>query len=55
MKSVELMMCVPDFPIRDFSFSARKRKRSYVGEFMALTIGLTIEWVIGFVYFWQTI
>jgi len=30
MKSVELMMCVPDFPIRDFSSSARKRERSYV-------------------------
>jgi len=40
MKSVELMTCVPDFPIRGFSSSARKRERSYVGEFMALTIGL---------------
>jgi len=38
MKSVELMMCVPDFPIRGFSSWARKRKKSYVGEFMVLTI-----------------
>jgi len=40
MKSVELKMCVPDFSIRGFSSSARKRERSYVGDFMALTIGL---------------
>jgi len=39
MKSVELMMCVLDFPIRGFSSSVRKGERSY-GEFMALTIGL---------------
>jgi len=40
MKSVELMICVLDFPIRSFSSSARKRERSYVAEFMALTIDL---------------
>jgi len=34
------MMCVPDFPIRGFNPSARKRERSYVGKFIALTIGL---------------
>jgi len=39
LNSVELMMCVRIF-LRDFSSSARKRERSYVGEFMALTIGL---------------
>jgi len=44
MKSVELMMCIPDFPIRGFSSVS---ERLYVGEFMVLTIG--------FVYFWQTI
>jgi len=38
MKFVELMMCVPDFPMRDFSFWARKREKSYIGEFMALKI-----------------
>jgi len=40
MKSVELMMCVSDFLIIGFNSSARKRVRSYVGEFMALTNGL---------------
>jgi len=45
MKSVELMM-YSGFSYKRFS-SARKCERSYVGEFMALTIG--------FVYFWQTI
>jgi len=40
MKSVELIMCVPDFPTRGFSSSARKRERSYIGEFTALTIDL---------------
>jgi len=34
------MMCVSDFPMRDFSSWARKRDRSYVGEFIALTIDL---------------
>jgi len=33
-------MCVPDFPIKGFSSSAKKRERPYVGEFMTLTIGL---------------
>jgi len=37
MMVVELMMCISDFCIRNFSFSARKRERSYVGEFMSLT------------------
>jgi len=40
LKSIELMMCVLDFTIRGFSSLARKRERLYVGEFMALTIGL---------------
>jgi len=31
-------MCVPDFSIRGFSSSVRKREKSYVGEFNALTI-----------------
>jgi len=34
------MMCVPDFSIRGFNSSARNHERSYVGEFMTLTIGL---------------
>jgi len=40
MKSIELIICVLDFPMRHCSSFARKRERSYVGEFRALTIGL---------------
>jgi len=40
MKSVELVTCDSDFPVRDYSVCARKRDKLYVGECMALTIGL---------------
>ena len=40
MKSVELVMCDSDFLVRSCSVCARKRKL-YVGECMALTIGLS--------------
>jgi len=41
MKSVELVMCDSDFPVRSCSVCARKRNKLYVGECMALTIGLS--------------
>ena len=37
MKSVELVMCDSDFPMRDCSVCARKRNKLYVGKCMALT------------------
>ena len=40
MKSVELVICDSDFPVRGCSVCARKRNKLYVGECMALTIGL---------------
>jgi len=40
MKSVESVMCDSDFPVRGCSIRARKWDKLYVGEYMALTIGL---------------
>ena len=40
IKSVELVICDSDFPVRDCKVCARKRDKLYVGECMALTIGL---------------
>ena len=40
IKSVELVMCDSDFLVRDCNVCAKKRDKLYVGECMALTIGL---------------
>ena len=48
IKSVELVMCDSDFSVRNCSVCARKRDKLYVGECIALTIGLRGM----FVYFW---
>ena len=40
MKSVALVICDSFFPVRDCSVCARKRDKLYVGECIALTIGL---------------
>jgi len=41
MKSIELVMCDSDFPVRSCSVYAKKRDKLYVGECMTLTIGLS--------------
>jgi len=41
MKSVELVKCDSDFLVRGCSVCARKWDKLYVGECMALTIGLS--------------
>jgi len=48
IKFVELVMCDSDFSVRNCSVCARKRDKLYVGECIALTIGLRGM----FVYFW---
>ena len=40
IKSVELVMCDSDFPVRGCSVCARKWDKLYIGECMALTFGL---------------
>jgi len=39
VKSIELVMCDSDFSV-GYSVCARKRNKLYIGECMALTIGL---------------
>jgi len=41
MKSVELVMCDSNFPVRGCSICARKRDKLYIGKCMALTISLS--------------
>jgi len=40
LKSIELIMCDSNFPVKGCNVCARKRDKVYVGECMVLTIGL---------------
>jgi len=41
IKSVELVMCDSDFPVRGCNVCARKRDKLYFGKCMTLTISLS--------------
>ena len=52
MKSVQLVMCDSDFPVRGYSVCVRKRDKLYVEECMMLIIDLEI---FGLYDFWKPV